>query len=295
MRPTPEPDQRRTERPRSGTRSMDGCTPKTTSRSCAAVIGASCSRGRWRSCPGTCCTYLSQLGDRLHGHRGRRQHQRRPGVRAAAVRLHVRDRVALRRHADKLDPIADARSRTPEADPKTESDESTPMRPSDTGLTASLFIAVVARHRRHHGLGEPADKRRRRLLRRRPLVHRLPERPRHRRRLHVGRVVPRHLRRHRAVRLRRLPVLDRLPRRLAGRAAARRRAAAQLRPLHDGRPARLPDAAAPGPHRGGDVDRRRLDLLPARPDGRRGRARRAAARRRRASGARTRPSSASAC
>ncbi len=44
--------------------------------------------------------------------------------------------------------------------------------------------------------------------------------------------------------LRRLPLLDRLPRRLAGRAAAGRRDAAQLRPLHDGRPARLPDDAS---------------------------------------------------
>ena len=40
--------------------------------------------------------------------------------------------------------------------------------------------------------------RRRRLLRRRPVVQRLPERPGHLRRLHVRRVVPRHLRRHRA-------------------------------------------------------------------------------------------------
>jgi uncharacterized membrane protein (DUF485 family) len=47
------------------------------------------------------------------------------------------------------------------------------------------------------------------------------------------------------VRLRRLPLLDRVPGRLAGRAAAGRRAAAQLRPLHDGRPSALPDAAAP--------------------------------------------------
>ena len=40
----------------------------------------------------------------------------------------------------------------------------------------------------------PQDQDRRGLLRRRPLLHRLPERHRHRRRLHVGRVVPRHLR-----------------------------------------------------------------------------------------------------
>ena len=40
----------------------------------------------------------------------------------------------------------------------------------------------------------------------------------------------------------------------------------------------LPDAAAPGPRGGGDVDDGRLVLLPAGPDGRRGRPRRAAAR-----------------
>ena len=109
-------------------------------------------------------------------------------------------------------------------------------------------------------------------------VLRLPERPGDLRRLHVRRVVPRHLRRHRAVRLRRLPLLDRLPGRVAGRAAAGRRADAQLRPLHDGRPAGLPDAAAPGAHRRRDVDDRGVDLLPAGPDGRRRHAGRAAAR-----------------
>ncbi len=39
--------------------------------------------------------------------------------------------------------------------------------------------------------------------------------------------------------------------------------------LHDGRPAGLPDEAAPGAHRGGDLHRGRVDLLPARADGRR--------------------------
>ena len=97
-----------------------------------------------------------------------------------------------------------------------------------------------------------------------------PERPGDRRRLHVGRLVPRHLRRHRALGLRRLPLLHRLPGRLAGGPAARRRDAAQLRQVHDGRPARLPDEAAPGAHGGRDLHRRRLDLLPARADGRRG-------------------------
>ena len=39
---------------------------------------------------------LQQLGPRLHGHPGCRQHQRRAGLRPAAVRLHVLDRLPLR-------------------------------------------------------------------------------------------------------------------------------------------------------------------------------------------------------
>ena len=187
---------------------------------------------------------------------------------------------STRRHADpKLDPLARG-ARERDVPPR---GERSTMNEHQT-LTAILFLAVVAADRRHHLLGQPADDGHHRLLRRRTLVQRLPERPRDLRRLHVGGVVPRHLRRHRAVRLRRVPVLDRLPGRLARGAAAGRRAAAQLRPLHDGRPAGLPDAAAAGPDGGGDLDRRGVDLLPARPDGRRGRARRAAARRRAASG-----------
>ena len=49
-----------------------------------------------------------------------------------------------------------------------------------------------------------------------------------------------------------------------------RRAAAQLGSIHDGGPAGVPDEAAPGAHGRGDLDGRRLDLLPARADGRRG-------------------------
>src|SRR3954454_10854113 len=122
-------------------------------------------------------------------------------------------------------------------------------------------------HALHHLLGFPAEQDGRRLLRGRPLVLRLPERSGHRRRLHVCRVLPRHLGLHRALRLRRLPLLDRLPRRLARGAAAGRRAPAQLGALHDGRPAGLPDAPVAGAQRGGHLDDRRVDLLPARPDG----------------------------
>ncbi|CAA9239680.1 MAG: Putative symporter YjcG, partial [uncultured Corynebacteriales bacterium] len=136
----------------------------------------------------------------------------------------------------------------------------------------------------HHAVGEPAEQDGLGLLRRRPVVLRCAERVRHRRRLHVGGVVPRDRRHHRPVRLRRLPLLDRLPGRLAGRAAARRRAAAELRPLHDGRRAGVPDAAAPGPHRRRCLHHHRVDLLPDRADGRRRLARRAAARHRQGRG-----------
>ena len=60
-------------------------------------------------------------------------------------------------------------------------------------------LRAVRRHHpghRHPGLAQQPD--RGRLLRRRPRVHRPPERHRHRRRLPVGRVVPRHRRRDRA-------------------------------------------------------------------------------------------------
>ena len=50
--------------------------------------------------------------------------------------------------------------------------------------------------------------------------------------------------RYRGLRLRRLPLLDRLPGRLAGRAAAGRRIAAQHRQVHDGRRAELPAASS---------------------------------------------------
>ena len=77
--------------------------------------------------------------------------------------------------------------------------------------------------------------------------------------------------------LRRLPLQHRLPRRVAHRAAARRRAAAQHRPLHDGRRPVVPHARAAGPHGGRDLDAGRVVLLPAGADGRRRRTRRAAA------------------
>ena len=118
-----------------------------------------------------------------------------------------------------------------------------------------------------------------RLLHRGRRLLRPAERHRDLRRLPLGRVVPRHRRRDRDQRLRRLPLLRRLPRRVAGGAAAGRRAPAEHRQVHDGRRAGVQDAPAPGPRRGRDVHPGRVVLLPARPDGRRGRPRRAAAQR----------------
>ena len=136
------------------------------------------------------------------------------------------------------------------------------------GLTIGLFLVFIAITLYITFWASRQNRTRRGLLRRRPVVLGLPERPGDRRRLHVRRLVPRHRRADRAVRLRRLPLLDRLPGRVAGRAAAGRRADAQLRPLHDGRRARVPDAAAAGPDGGRHLHHHRVDLLPDRPDGR---------------------------
>ena len=62
------------------------------------------------------------------------------------------------------------------------------------GLTIGAVRRLHRHHAVHHVLGQPAEQDGRRLLRRRPVVLRLPERPGDRRRLHVGRVVPRHRR-----------------------------------------------------------------------------------------------------
>ena len=66
---------------------------------------------------------------------------------------------------------------------------------SSETLATILFLAVVAITVGITFWASRQTPDRRRLLRRRPLVQRLPERPGHLRRLHVRRVVPRHLRR----------------------------------------------------------------------------------------------------
>ena len=96
--------------------------------------------------------------------------------------------------------------------------------------------------RRHHAGGDllrlEARVHGHRLLGRRARPHRAAERLRDRRRLHVGRVVPRHRRPDLPVRIRRLPVLRRLPGGLPHRALPARRADAQQRQVHDRRRAR---------------------------------------------------------
>ena len=116
-----------------------------------------------------------------------------------------------------------------------------------------------------------------RLLRRPPAHRRLAERLGDRRRLHVGRVVPRNHRSGRVLRLRRIHVLGRLAGRLSRRALSRRRAAAQHRQVHDGRPDLVPPARPRRPRDRGALDAGDHALLHDRADGRRRRARQFAA------------------
>lgn len=105
------------------------------------------------------------------------------------------------------------------------------------------------------------------------------ERFRHRRRLHVRRVLPRYFRGDRPLRLRRHALLGRLPGRLARRAPARGGTRPQLRQVHPRRRGGGPHGGAPGSDRGGDVVRHRLRALPGGPDGGGGQPRRTVPRR----------------
>ena len=205
------------------------------------------------------------LRARLHEHQGVRQHQHRPassGSASSSRRSHHDRLRALGR--PRVRPAAERAARAHRGRTRAMSAASPPglaPRPPNVGNPAlniaifALFVlitlAIVIRASRNNRTAADYYAGGR-------VVHRAAERHRHLGRLPVGRVVPRHRRRDRAQRLRRLPVLDRLPRRVARRAAARRRAAAQHRPVHDGRRPVLPPPAAPGPDGRGDLDPRRL-------------------------------------
>ena len=124
-------------------------------------------------------------------------------------------------------------------------------------------------HPRHHLLGGQAHQDRHRLLRRRARHLRAAERPRDRRRLYVGGLLPRHRRAGLFQRLLRPELLGRLAGRLADRAVPDCGAAAQPRQVHLRRRRRLSPEARADPHNGRAQHPGRGDLLPDRPDGRR--------------------------
>src|SRR5271165_303732 len=105
-------------------------------------------------------------------------------------------------------------------------------------------------HPWHHLLGRAAHAVDQGLLRRRRRHRRFPEWCGHRRRLHVGGELPRHLGAGLHERLRRADLLDRLPGRLADHHVPDGRAAAQPGPLHLRRRGVLPPAGGPDPHAG---------------------------------------------
>ena len=192
---------------------------------------------------------LAAVRPRLHVDQGVRQHQRRPALRAAAVRLDVRhhhDLRALGRPALRPRRRGASRARSKGATSERRHPRGAARRHQRRQPRRQHrdLRAVRHRHPGHRDPGLPQQPDRGRLLRRRPRVHRPPERHRHRRRLPVGGVLPRHRRGHRHQRLRRLPLLDRLPRRLARRPAAGRRAAPEHRPVHHGRRPVLPAAGS---------------------------------------------------
>ena len=144
------------------------------------------------------------------------------------------------------------------------------MQTGEPNLVAMAGFAHLHRPvARHHLVRGAAHAQHRALLRRRPIDHGVPERPRARRRLHERGQLPRHRRPRRAVGLRRPDLLDRLPGRLAGRGVPDRGAAAQPRQVHLQRRRRVPPAAGAGARRGGGRQPRGRRVLPDRADGRR--------------------------
>ena len=261
--------------PRPGLR--PSCTSLRTSSSSASATAVRVPSDGRRSCLVPALRGHVQLGDRLHGQPGLWATSTSPWSSGCSSSSHVPARLDLRALTPTEARPAGARARAA-VRRETARQQGGPGMSSDT-LTALLFLAVVAGHGRHHVLGQPAE-------------HAAP--------------------------LTSTPAAATSPGFQNGMAisgdymsaasflgisgaiapsgydgflysigflvawlVALLLVAELLRnsgPLHDGRPARLPDAPDPGPHRRGDVHGRRLDLLPARPDGRRRCARRAAAR-----------------
>ena len=139
-------------------------------------------------------------------------------------------------------------------------------------LTFLVFGVIIAHDDVRHLPCGQARQERGRLLhgRRRRLGP--AERLGDRRRLPVGRIVPRHRGPDLDLGLRRLHVLGRLARRVHHRAAGDRRAVPEHRQVHAGRHPRVPQQPARHADRRRDLGHHRLDVLPDRADGRRRRA-----------------------
>ena len=131
------------------------------------------------------------------------------------------------------------------------------LRDGRRGHPGHYLLGLAAHH-----LGDP-------VLGRRQADHRAPERPRDRRRLHVGGFVPGDRRPDLLLRVRWVPLLRRIPGRLPHRALPAQRADAECRQVHDRRRPRLPAERAPGPGRRRARHPCRRRLLPDCADGRR--------------------------
>ena len=155
-------------------------------------------------------------------------------------------------------------------------------RRASTKAAASVASSpdVPRLHRDHavdHVVGCAQERGLERVLRGGTIAESVAERHRRGGRLHERRVVLRHRGHHRVSGLRRLHVFRRLARRVPHGALDRRRAVAQRGQVHDGRRARVSLEPAAGARDGRALDADREHVLHDRADGRRRRARVAAA------------------
>ena len=130
-----------------------------------------------------------------------------------------------------------------------------------------IFLAFVACHARHHLLGGAAHAHHERLLRRGRGGHWPPEWSSDRRRLYVGRLVPRHCRACLQLRLLRPHLFDRLSCRLAVHHVPDGGATAESRPVHVCRRCVLSPPGDADSRHGGDWHPGRRRPLSDRPDG----------------------------